>query len=82
MFDDSVPIGDLMQTVLRMVIDTGCPWRSLGLPRGAPMGTVRKRYLSLARRLHPDKVPAELAPTAAEAFRVVESAFQQCSRAL
>ena len=63
----------------------------LGLPEGLPAAAVRKRYLMLARLLHPDKVPrgtgagavggagggagAGLAVHAEEAFKRVKDAY-------
>ena len=55
-------------------------WGCLGLPPSAPFETVRKRYLFLARRLHPDKAGAEN-ETARRAFEAVEGAYSRCSLA-
>ena len=57
-----------------------CPWRCLGLMRGATREVVRKRYLHLARRLHPDKVAAEHEEQARShrAFAAVERAYTAC----
>ena len=44
----------------------------LGLEPGASVEAARKRYLALAKRLHPDKADH---PRAAEAFAAVESAW-------
>ena len=51
----------------------GCPHRCLGLAHDAAAQTVRKRYLTLARRLHPDKSDE---PSSATAFAAVEEAFR------
>ena len=51
----------------------GCPHRVLGLAPYAKAEAVRKRFLTLARRLHPDKTDH---PSAAEAFASLEGAFR------
>ena len=51
-----------------------CARRCLGLDLFASRDAARKRYLSLARRLHPDKVDH---PRAAEAFAAVEAAWRR-----
>ena len=50
------------------------PHLCLGVARFAPHDVVRKRYLALVLRLHPDKVAH---PRAAEAFAAVEAAFRR-----
>ena len=52
----------------------GCPHRCLGLAPNAQALTVRKRYLELARRLHPNKTEH---PLASQAFAAVEAAFRE-----
>ena len=64
---------ELVRQVLRDAVV--CPWRCLGLPPSAALEHVRKRYLLLAKRLHPDKVAHEKSK---DAFAAVESAFQDC----
>ena len=51
----------------------GCPHRVLGLAPNAKTAAVRKRYLALALRLHPDKTDH---PSAASAFSAIEAAFR------
>ncbi|KAL3923770.1 MAG: hypothetical protein SGPRY_004121 [Prymnesium sp.] len=67
---EDVPIDDLATHVLR---HQGCPHRCLGLAPNARVQAVRKRYLALARRLHPDKSDH---PNAALAFAAIEAAFR------
>jgi chemotaxis protein histidine kinase CheA len=50
------------------------PWHCLGLDVGSPPEAVRKRYLHLALKLHPDKAWAER--DAEEAFTIMEAAFR------
>ena len=52
------------------------PRSCLGLELGATKEAGRKRYLSLALRLHPDKAQH---PRAAEAFAAVEAAWRHVS---
>ena len=52
------------------------PWRCLGLERQSSGECVRKRYLHLALRLHPDK---NKQPLAEEAFKRVEEAHRTLS---
>ena len=56
------------------------PWRCLGLVCGSAPEVVRKRYLHLARRLHPDKVGAESEEQAManRTFAAVERAYTAC----
>ena len=61
----------LVQQVLRR---GGCPFRCLGLERGTSQEGVRKRYLALALRLHPDKAQH---PQADEAFAALEDAYSR-----
>ena len=65
----------LVQQVLRR---GGCPFRCLGLERGASQESVRKRYLALALRLHPDKAQH---PQADEAFAALEGAYSRAKDA-
>ena len=53
---------------------SSCARRRLGLAPSAVREAARKRYLRLARRLHPDKVDH---PRAAEAFATVEAAWRR-----
>lgn len=66
--------ADLVRHVLAAQYD---PWACLGLTHDAPPEAIRKRYLHLALRLHPDKA---LASGAKEAFTAMEAAFRACSR--
>ena len=50
------------------------PFRCLGLERGTSQEGVRKRYLALALRLHPDKAQH---PQADEAFAALEGAYSR-----
>ena len=50
------------------------PRGCLGLDAAASAGAVRKRYLHLALRLHPDKAKHPQAP---EAFTAIEAAWQK-----
>ena len=68
-------IDALVQQVLRR---GGCPFRCLGLERGASQEGVRKRYLALALRLHPDKAQH---PQADEAFAALEGAYSRAKDA-
>ena len=61
----------LVKQVLRR---GGCPFQCLGLGRGASQEAVRKRYLALALRLHPDKAQH---PQADEAFAALEGAYSR-----
>ena len=66
-----VAIEELIEQVLR---DADRPWRCLGVSQNPSDAELRKRYLYLVRRLHPDK---QAHPRAAEAFAAVESAYEQ-----
>jgi hypothetical protein len=68
------PLGELVAQVLR---DRADPSRCLGLPPDAPAERVRKRYLQLAKRLHPDKSIDARAP---EAFAALEHAYGVLAR--
>ena len=65
---------ELIQQVLRGGGGGGCPFCCLGLERGASQEGVRKRYLALALRLHPDKAEH---PQAHEAFAALEHAYSR-----
>ena len=75
---EAQPLDDLVRHVLGA--SRGAPARGLhanaayilGLEPGASVEAARKRYLALAKRLHPDKADH---PRAAEAFAAVESAW-------
>ena len=62
---------ELIQQVLR---GGSCPFRCLGLERSASQEGVRKRYLALALRLHPDKIQHTQAH---EAFAALEPAYSR-----
>jgi curved DNA-binding protein CbpA len=62
-------IDELVQQVLR---DKAHPHHCLGVAPTAFPAAVRRRYLSLALRLHPDKL---VHPQAHEAFTAVEAAY-------
>ena len=68
------PVELLVQQALAACGPGSCPYRCLGLLSGAPHETVRKRYLALALRLHPDKLEH---PRAGEAFAGIESAYRR-----
>ena len=67
---ETMPTAALAAYTLR---HQGCPHRCLGVAPNAKVATVRKRYLALARRLHPDKTDE---PSATQAFEAIESAFR------
>ena len=60
--------------LVQQVLGNGCAFRCLGLERGASQESVRKRYLALALRLHPDKIQH---PQAHEAFAALEPAYSR-----
>lgn len=51
-----------------------CPYSVLGLPVGAPPEEVRSAYLTLARKLHPDKAEGDKAAMT-ERFKAVAAAY-------
>ena len=57
----------------------GCAHRCLGLAPNAPAAAVRKRFLMLARRLHPDKTEHS---AASKAFAAIEAAFRDMQQSL
>ena len=67
---DALPSDRVIETVLAMRHD---PRLCLGLAPHATSEAVRKRYLSLVLRLHPDKCAD---PRAKEAFEAVEAAYR------
>ena len=67
----AMPISDLIERVIDRAAE---PYACLGLPQGAATSSVRKRYLALALRLHPDKAADQ--PRAREAFSAMDSAFR------
>lgn len=69
---DDMALSELVQTVLREA--PVCSYRCLGLSPGTPLGDARKRYLMLAKRLHPDKAAHA---DAARAFHAVDAAYHQ-----
>eukprot|EP00966_Prymnesium_polylepis_P267814 6186848-Prymnesium_polylepis.1 len=70
----SQPVEALVQRALAASQPGGCPYKCFGLLPGAPSDKVRKRYLALALRLHPDKLQH---PMASEAFAAVERAHSR-----
>ena len=64
-----LPAGDL---IARVLAAGGDPYACLLLPRQAAASSVRKRYLALALRLHPDKAGNE--PRAREAMVAITQA--------
>ena len=64
----------LVQLVPRVLSRRHDPRGCLGLDAAASAGAVRKRYLHLALRLHPDKAKHPQAP---EAFTAIEAAWQK-----
>ena len=69
--------ADPLDALVQQVLGGGKnPWRCLGLDPGAPQGVVRKRYLMLALRLHPDKATH---PCAHEAFAALECAYRDAA---
>jgi hypothetical protein len=64
--------ADLIESVLGAT----CEWRCLGLDPAVPAAraAVRKRFLALAKRLHPDKCAD---PRAREAFQRLQQAFSR-----
>ena len=55
------------------------PYSILGLRRGDRAG-VRKAYLRLALKLHPDKNRGENSAKAGEAFKIVAAAYEELKR--
>ena len=70
----SQPVDALVQQALAASQPGACPHQCFGLLPGAPPDKVRRRYLALALRLHPDKLQH---PLASEAFVAVESAHSR-----
>ena len=70
----TVPLFDAIVDALvaQVLRDSGCPSQCLGVEAFAPADRVRKRYLHLALRLHPDKTSH---PNAHLAFAAVENAY-------
>lgn len=71
-------IPDSIETLVMQVLSRNCPFRCLGLKPGTPSEAVRKRYLALALRLHPDKA---VHPRAQEAFSALERAYSRARKA-
>ena len=69
---EALPLDDLVRHVLAAPPEV--PAVCLGLEPAAGVEAARKRYLTLAKRLHPDKADH---PRAAEAFAAVENAWQR-----
>ena len=72
----SAEVGDMTTAALieQVLRDRTAAHLCLGVDFFAPRDVVRKRYLALVLRLHPDKVAH---PRAAEAFAAVEAAFRK-----
>ena len=68
--------GRALEALIEQVLGARCPFKALGLEPGAGAAAVRKRYLGLALRLHPDKVDH---PQAAEAFAALEQAYARAA---
>ena len=66
-----MPLAELISRVLAHAAE---PHACLGLPYGAAKSSVRRRYLALVLRLHPDQARGE--PRAHEAFAAVDDAFR------
>ena len=64
------PLDALVEQVLA---PSSCPFQVLGLEPSASAAAVRKRYLRLALKLHPDKAAHV---RAAEAFAALEHAYE------
>lgn len=60
----------------RSLDDTEDPHAVLDLPRGSDHTAVTKAYRKLARRWHPDKVPAEEREHAVSEFRRIHQAYE------
>ena len=67
-----LPDGPMDALVRQVLAEGGCSFRRLGLEPGAPPEAVRKRYLQLALRMHPDKASHARAQ---EAFTALEGAY-------
>ncbi len=62
------------------------PYEVLGVEPDSPLATVKKRYKSLAKELHPDKqiaagVPAEMVRLATERLTRINSAYAEIEKA-
>ena len=53
------------------------PYRTLGLPRGAPLADVKRAYRRLAKQHHPDSA----GPAAARRFIAIQAAYEAIVRA-
>jgi curved DNA-binding protein CbpA len=71
-----LPVETLVESVLAQ---HHCPHGCLGVALDAPFETVRKRYLSLVLRLHPDKCSHAQAKAA---FAAVEAAYRRLANAM
>ena len=65
--------SSLEQLIAHVIKHELCPHRCLGLAADAPRDLVRKRFLGLALRLHPDKADH---PEARDAFAAMQLAFR------
>ena len=65
--------SELEQLIAHVIKHELCPHRCLGLAADAPRDLVRKRFLGLALRLHPDKTDH---PEARVAFAAMQLAFR------
>ena len=74
------PAAGSLEALVQQVLQPagGCAFGSLGLAPGATSEAVRKRYLGLALRLHPDKADH---PRAHEAFAALERAYSRAHAA-
>ena len=66
--------SEVIERILRCRSHPDERWRCLGLRAGATRAMLRKRFLELTLRLHPDKCSL---PNAGEAFMLVERSFRQ-----
>jgi len=69
----------------RHLAPDGDPYAVLGLPSGASMDKVRKRWRSLAAEYHPDRlvargVPVAFIATATDRLASINAAYQAISR--
>ena len=69
--------SSLEQLIAHVIKHELCPHRCLGLAADAPRDVVRKRFLGLALRLHPDKADH---PEARDAFAAMQLAFRSMQK--
>lgn len=70
----AMPLAELVPRVLRY--HASDPWLCLGLRPGASKAAIRKRYLALAMRLHPDRATPPHPARLNEAFGAMDEAFK------